>query len=337
MAVDLSAYSASVGEKLEGVKSQFKDKLGVIQDFITSYTEYSGVNDIAHDPIDIIINPVTALNSGGYNLKLDRVDRPAGLDANQPAKYKTHVWEAWQIDGLENKVMNLVTTSDTGILKELSGANVDINLQEAMYNYQRTNDVRDLEFELDALDGKWAADGYVLPPDALVHNRSWLIARFDEKRTDRTRNIYSEISKLAQQNVQWAYENGIKIEALHSDFAIQYAKIYKDIIDAIVTIYKTDVEMALARLDAEIKHLNADIEIAKLNITHDDVEMKLKVEQSLSRFKTYVDAYNTAIGANVNTVNSRITAATNIAEGYKAIFNAHGGQYTGISLETKKV
>lgn len=334
--VNLSTYQKTVGSLLETVKSEFKTKLNDIQDFIDNYTEYGPVAGAYTNPIDITIKSVDDLNSLITDIVFNPPTRPAGLEAQQPEKYKTHVWEAWQIDGLENKIMEVVTTSDLGILKELSGTAVDVGLQEAMYNYQRTIDQRDLEYELDILDGKWAADGYSLPPDALVHNRSWLVARYDEKRTDRTRNVFSEIAKLAQQNVQWAHENGIKIEQLHADFAIRYASIFKDIIDAIVAVYKADVDVAIAELEANIKKLQAEIEVAKLNITRDETEMKLKVEQANNRLGSYVSSYNARMQANVAVAGHRIQSATNVAEGYKAIFNAHGGQYTGISLDTKK-
>jgi hypothetical protein len=333
---DLSALELSTAQALESVKSEFTGKLSTVQDFINNYTLYGAVRGAYTDPVDITVKSVEKINQDLSNFIFNAPKRPAGLEANQPEKYKTHVWSAWQIDGLEDKLMNLVTTSDTGILKELSGANVDVNLQEAMYEYQRANDVRDLEYELNVLDGKWAADGYVLPPDGLVHNRAWLVARFDEKRTDRTRNIYSEIAKLAQQNVQWAYENGIKIEQLHSDFAIKYSQIYKDIIDAIVAIYKADVEIAITELEAQIKKLNAEIELAKLNIMHDEVEMKLKVEQANSRLQSYVQTYDASMQTNTQTTGQRIGAATNVAEGYKAIFNAWGGRYSGLNVQTSK-
>jgi hypothetical protein len=333
---DLSALELSTATALQLIKDEFTGKLNIIQDVINRYLSYVPEVGAYTRPIDITVKSVEKINQDLSKFIFNTPQRPAGLEANQPEKYKTHVWSAWQIDGLEDKLMKLVTTSDTGILKELSGANVDIHLQEAMYEYQRTHDVRDLEYELDVLDGKWAADGYVLPPDGLVHNRAWLVARFDEKRTDRTRNIYSEIAKLAQQNVQWAYENGIKIEQLHSDFAIKYSQIYKDIIDAIVAIYKADVDIAITQLEAQIKKLNAEIEVAKLNIMHDEVEMKLKVEQANSRLSSYVQTYDAAINANVQTTSQRITSATNVAEGYKAIFNAWGGRYSGLNVQTKK-
>jgi hypothetical protein len=336
MSDNLQALETQTSAELNKLKSEFASKLDTIQGFVDSFTEEGGVPGAYTDAVSITIASVDSLQSALDGITFNTPNRPAGLEANQPEKYKTHVWEAWQIDGLENKLMNIVQISDTGILKELSAVNITTDFQEALYNYQRTNDIRDLEYELDVLDGKWAADGYVLPPDALVHNRSWLVARFDEKRTDRTRNIFSEIAKLAQQNVQWAYENGIKIEQLHADFAIQYAKIFKDIIEAIVAVYKADVEIAIAQLEAEIKKLQAEIEVAKLEISRDETEMKLKVDQANSRLGSFVSAYGASIQANTTNTGHRITAATNVANGYQAIFSAWGGRYTGLNVQTNK-
>jgi hypothetical protein len=333
---EIIAARKSTADILDSMRKAFVSKLDDVQKFVYNYTQYGGVVDEGHNPVTITMRSLSDVSATLDNIIFHPPQPPAGLTSEQPQKYKNHVWEAWQINGLEDKLMNIVTTADVGVLKELSGVGIPIALQESMYLYQQDIDRQDLEYSLDVLDGKWAADGYALPPDALVYNRAWEIERYNQKRTDRTRNIYADIAKLAQQNVQWAYENGIKIEQMHADFAINYAKIYKDIIDAIVSVYKAQVEIAIAEMEGHIKKLNAQIEVAKLNIDKESTEMKLKVEQANSRFGTWVKAYGDSIAANTEITKSRIGAANNVASGYQSMFNSQATQFTDINLETTK-
>jgi hypothetical protein len=333
---EVKAARDSTAAILNTLRSQFISKLDTVQSFITSYSQYNLGVGLFEDAIDITVKGVDDISAYLNNINFIAPPRPAGLDSTQPEKFKTHVYEAWQLDGLETKLMNIVTNADTGTLKELAGVGVPIGLQEAMYQYQVDVDRQDLEYELDILDGKWAQDGYVLPPDALVHNRAWLTERYSQKRTDRTRNVYAEITKLAQQNVQWAYENGIKVEQLHSSFAIEYSKIFKDVIDAIVTVYKADVEIAITQMEVAIKQLTARIDVAKLEIGRDEAAMKLEIDQANNRLSNHVQAYHASIATNADITKSRIGAATNVATGYQSMFNSQATQFTDINLETNK-
>lgn len=323
------------GEVLDEVKGELVDALDNLYDFATSYSTTSAVVELLDNAHEISIATSTDIETKLAGITFTAATRPDGLKT-QPKQYNGHTYDAPEIADFEAKLLDIVKISDVGILKELSGVNITEGLQEALYGYQRTNDIRDLEYELEALDGKWASDGYSFPPDALVHNRSWLVARFDEKRTDRTRNIFSEIAKMAQQNVQWAYENGIKIETLHADFDIRYASAYKDFVSALVDIYRVDTENATNTFEVSIKKLITQLEADKLEIGRDEAYAKLAVEQVLGRTSAYVNTLTAAMSANANYFGHRVDASKSVAEGYKAIFAAWGGQYSAIDLKATK-
>ena len=322
--VDLSQAFNATSALLEAAKNEYESKLEGIQDVIDQLSFYRlNTNTLAAE-----IGEITFQSYASIKNLIDRtslqVTRESKLLETGIDKHIVHVFEADSLDLMEAKVVAMVSAAGSGEMKNLSGVALSDAMRSTLISGQ------------DNYDGQIRNDAISLigryPTANTFGNTVWISEQLDRKAIDRGRNIYSTLFKLAQENVVWAYQQGIEIEKLHANFTARYNRLYLDMTAANIAAYKAEVRGNIAEFEAKLEEIAAQMMIEELKYSKDSTEWELRVQQYNARLQEYVKEYTGKISTNKDRMATRIIGGKNIADGYKSIYSAYSSQYSGVSL-----
>lgn len=322
--VDLQALSDAVALALVNARTDFETSLNRVQDVIEDI-------DWNKQHASVLIDEVGTVTFDSYNSVLealkdvDLVITPTRtLLETDIDKSKKHVFESTSLDSAEAQIVNIINTAGAGEMKNLTGVYLSNAMRDALVAGQRASDGRDHN------DAHTLLSRYVSANT--LANEAWIDAQYARKLADRDRNIFTTLFSMAQENVKWAYGQGISIEQLHESFTARYNRLFLDITAANIAAYKAEVQGQISKFEANLKELAAQMKVEELKLSKESTEWSLKVEQANSRLGEFVKEYAGVIGTNSNLMSTRISGGKNVADGYKNIYSAYSSLYSGVSL-----
>jgi len=329
MATNQELYN-ELADEMRSVKSEYETKLDNLQDVAQEITAIS-------PNANLILNEILTIEFTGIDTLLDKVKSIEFLPIQEQQTFddtltrtKQRVWQTEGIDQtlneIENKIISIVSTADEGILYSLNAIMIPDALKSILIQAQDKSDQRDLNTFISLAN--------LFPSNDQTANIDWLQSRHDLKRSDRERNIFAELFKLAQGSMQWANKNQLQIHEMHTNYVNQYNNLTFNLTSANIAIYKAESMANIAEFEARLQEINAEYQYATINLERESAEYELQIKQITARLGEYAKQYSSYLGSNFKNLDARITGNKNVADGFKSIFSAYGGQVMGISSET---
>lgn len=245
--------------------------------------------------------------------ELEKPNMPANL-ALEPQvieRYKTHVWEDAHLDALQETLLGYI---------ESGGVGIDADLQTAIFEADKDRQDQTLRDSLDMAGARTGAKGFRYPTSMTKAVQSEILQKYQFDMRERSREITRLIAELAQKNVQFAIEANIKVESLHSDFAIQYAGLFQNITAALVDKYRAEVSAFIAEYDAKTKMVLAQVDISKASAEVELGEQTLllkkwdtEVRNATERTKALIEQQGSNTKIQLGAAESLATALIGIA------------------------
>lgn len=338
--VDMKAWYEANKLKLEEAKKQFVDAMTADEAFLELSQHGDQGNQIVFGhgldfkyAAEINLNPVDELINALGDVDFVMPSKPSELNNARIDRYKTHIFDDWRLDLLENKFNSLYSGFTAPTAYELQSGSLNEQIQAAFYDYQYDRDKEQIIHEIDEEASAWAADGYRAVPGAMSYNISQRVNQFDRQRQERTSSVFAQLAQTAQSNIQKSIENGVKIEDLHMDFAIQYSEMSKLFIQSAIDAYLAEINKRLSEQKAQISKIGYLVKSIGLDTEADIEKNKLELAERNARLDAYISATNSFIEQQAGTVVEQLRLAANIAEGYGGLFSSYGSLFTGISYE----
>lgn len=322
--VDLAALSEKLSENLNDARMDFETSLRRVQDVIYAIDWHkTNPDDIAEE-----VGKVTFSNyDSAYDLIRNLVFKPLAqrdLLGENTDRARTHMFISPSLDAAEDKITALLSSATGAELHGLTGVWLGDAMRAALLAGQETSDRRDLADNL-SLAGRY-------PTPDLQGNRDWLNTQYGYKRADRERNVYATLFALAQENVVWGYKQGVAIEQMHQSFTARYNRLFLNITAANIAAYRAEFGANIAELEARVRMAASKIVHDRIRFQRDSAEWELRIEQANDRLQTYVSEYASKLSANLQLLTTRVVGGKNVSDGYKNIYGAYSGQFTGVSL-----
>jgi len=322
--VDLQALANRTASLLLDARTDFEDRIERIQEIVTEI-DWEELTDL------ILMPDITNITFDNYENAKDLLDglvfnpiREKELFDGDIEKYKVHMFISPSLDDAENKIVEILSGAGDDEFKKLSGAMLSTAIRDSLDN--KIDQVDDLvHTRLRGLVGGYQTGN-------TNQNQSWMDTQRNYKRQDRDRTIFKTLFDLAQENIAWAYKNGIKIERLHENFTARYNRLFLDLTAANIAAYRAEVDANIANFEAELRAIVEEIKNDELRFKRDSAEWDLRVRQYNSRLRAYVADYRARLATNLKLLGTRISGGKNVADGYKAIYSAYSGQYSGVAL-----
>jgi hypothetical protein len=265
---DVQTIINSIDESLKDLQNEAEDALGKLEDFATTWSGHTWV-DFGSTPL---FSPaeIPGIDRAGIP-ELQRPTLPSSL-ALEPQvleRYNTHVWSSGVLDDLQAKLIEFVETGGTGI---------SLDVQDAIFNADKERQDQVLRDAMDRAGARSGARGFRYPNSMTKAMQSEILQKWQFDMRERSREITRLIADLAQKNVQFAIAENIKVETLHSDFALRYAGLFQNITAALVDKYRAETSAYIAEYEAETRYVLSQVDVAKANSS-----IKLGEQQLLLR------------------------------------------------------
>lgn len=189
-------------------------------------------------------------------------------------KYKRHVWESDQLDTIQAALM--ASIGGLGLPSQ--------EFQDAVFDADRERKQRTLNDAIDLINAATSGRGYKY---ANVQTNAAIIDLMEKHQFDQenlSRKITEMVTEWARQNLQFALQQGLAVEAAHMEFAYKYSSIFREmytsLISAILEKYRTQVLMEISRLEATAKASLMRADVLKANADISGTEARLKLEKA---------------------------------------------------------
>lgn len=245
------------------------------------------------------------------------------LEAQTLERYNTHVWSESTLDALQQKLLEFIDNGGTGI---------SLDVQDALFNADNERQAQVLKDAMDHAGARTGARGFRYPNSMTKAVQSEVLQKWQFDMRERSRDITRLVAELAQKNVEFAISENIKVEALHSDFAIRYAGLFQNITAALVDKFRAETSAYIAEYEAKTRYVLSQVDIAKANS-----DIKLGEQQLLLRkWETEVahatNRTQALIAQAVEKNKLRIEAAKQLAASYVGLANVN--QTNAVALLT---
>lgn len=344
MPADLSNLASSVSSAISSVESDFLSSLdhSFLSWIAKSVNTDYAIDDIRdfRNEIDTTIASVGDLNSLLENsitaiesIKLP--DRPSELD--DPIENDlSHVFISNMLDNVSSSFESLYSTASPNSGLNIAGNTTLDLIQKASYlvGYEKEKDLTSIE--VDNLAIAWSADGYELPPDTLAFDIAQLLQKFSDQQDSKTSSVASYLMQTIESNMQSAFENGIDIEKLHSDFTKKFNNFKYDKLNAIIQSYVGIINGVVKEINAPNNILQTAIKAIKSDIDVSVHDKKIELEQVIADVGAWASARGVKISADTNLMVENAKIITNALDGYLALFNTYGAMYTGVITEEQQ-
>lgn len=178
------------------------------------------------------------------------------LNNDSLEKYRSHIWQAADLDTLQAKLMEYVQTGGVGIEQDV---------QDAIFNQGRERDLQAVRDAMDLAGARTGARGCRYPTSMTKALQREILTTYQNAKTDLNREIVKLMAELAQKNVQFAIQSGISIEQLHSEFAVRFSALHLDKVKTILEKFKVEQDSYVAEFDGKLRGILANLEVEKVN------------------------------------------------------------------------
>lgn len=267
MAVDPSTLMTSIDSKITSITSTANGYADQLASLATAY--FDNWQDITR-PSELSLTSIPDLEIPSLpdfdSIQMPGFDDIYSLDKMLPSDYNSlYRYSSSFLDFLKGVCQDHIENGGLGI-----GADV----QQAIFDKQSERDEQVLNDSLLKVELLEARKGFPIPTDMLKAARNELILARDWIRYDRSREITALIAERTQSNIQNAMKCGIDIESMIAQNLVNYAQAYVAIINALMTKYKSQIDVYMAKFDAEIKTITAQNSVRELNARTDLEEKK---------------------------------------------------------------
>lgn len=343
--VNMKDWYTKLDAKLVELKEKFTQTMVDDEEFFETWGENEANAEIVidgpvfghglewKDELKINLAPVDQLVSAISAVKFTLPDKPAALLNGNIERHRTHIFSDARLDGFERALNAIYGKVQVPSAYSINARPLSEQVQAAMYDYHYRRDREVLVDQIDTLANEWAGDGYNMAPGALGYGVSQLVNDHDLRRTETTAEIFKELATLVQRNIQYAFEHGISIEALHMDFTIEYSEVTKTYIEASVDAYIAEIEKRIAEHRAGLMRFDTLLKAISLDSEADIKKHELELRENQARLSAFVSATNQLIEADASKIIEQLRLATNLSEGYGGLFASYGSIFTGVSYE----
>ena len=252
---------------------------------------------------------------------------PTAPAADEIERYKRHVWEDAHLDRLQTVLMAMVEAEGTP-----SQA-----MQDAIFDQDRERKQRALADSIDIIKAQTSGRGFKYANG----QTNAAILDLTQKHQYDLENQSREITKLceewARQNFQFSLQQGIGIEQLHMDFAHKFSAIYRELYTTLLTAvlekYRTQVQIELEKLEANIKAVMTRAEAYKANADISSVAGKLQLDKYQLDIQQNLGVFNGSISSLHNSTSRALNAAIAYADTTKGLIQATTNNVLGIYNE----
>lgn len=236
------------------------------------------------------------------------------LSNDSLTKYRSHIWQATDLNTLQAKLMEYVTTGGVGIEQAV---------QDAIFNQGRERDMQAMRDAMDLAGARTGAKGCRYPNSMTKALQKEILVKYQDTKGDLNREIVKIMGDLAQKNVQFAIQAGISVEQLHADFAIKYSALYLDNARLIIEKFKTEQEAYIADFEGTLRGLLANLEVEKINGSLElqyqgnlqkkwEIEANLLLERGKAQVQQAEQANNVKLAAAQNTATTAVGLVQNL-------------------------
>jgi len=210
-------------------------------------------------------------------------------------------------------------------------------LSFALYSTGYDQEEDNLKEDVDTLAGKWASDGYESAPGALSYGVAKMINAFDAKIDSGIGSPTALLAKSIQENIQWAFENGIAIEKLHMDFAEKSTRFKYEHISAIVKAYLGEIEKIGMEINLPIQNINTILDAAATDTSVAKKEVELTLDRELAHFTNWAVAASAKASAGVGLLKKQAEIIGSTVDGYTGLFSSYGNLFSGVTVQEQSV
>lgn len=334
---DVTSYIDGVRDSLESVLDN--DFLVRVANWIDTDNSLGSIRNAIDISVDSLGDVETLLQSVIDNVSTSNLpERPSEL-SETIVRDKEHVFLSDRLDSLTALAKDVYTQEigNTGYAYD----NMVSNKIEAISNaiYEKGYDIAedDLSVTVDRLAAKWAADGYSIAPSALSFDIAQMINEFDAKIESSINSPASMLASAIQENIQWAFENGISIEKLHMEFAVQSTKFKQEQISGIVKAYIGEIEKVQMEIGLPLKNIATILKAAETDNSVNITETELKLDRELGDLAAVISGIGIRHNADAGLLKRKSEIIAGTADGYIGLFSTLGSLFTGVTVQEQQV
>ncbi len=252
---------------------------------------------------------------------------PTAPTADEIERYKRHVWEDEHLDRLLATVM---AYADSGGLPSQA-------MQDAIFNQDRERKQKALADSIDIIKAQTSGRGFRYANGQTNAAILDLMGKHQMDLENQSREITKLCEEWARQNFQFSIQQGISIEQLHMDFAYKYSTIYRELyttlLSAVLEKYRTQVQIELEKLEANVKAVMVRAEAYKANADISTVAGRLALEKYRLDIDQNLGVFNGSISSLHNSTSRQLHAAVAYADTTKGLIQATTNNVLGVYNE----
>jgi hypothetical protein len=320
---DVQTIINSITESIEELQAEAEAALGKLEDYASGYgsTWVSFGDAPVFSPGDI---------PGIDREEIPDLRRPVlpsnlALEAQTLERYNTHVWSASALDSLQQKLMEFIENGGTGI---------SLDVQDALFNADNERQAQVLRDAMDHAGARTGARGFRYPNSMTKAMQSEILQKWQFDMRERSREITRLVAELAQKNVEFAISENIKVEALHSDFAIRFAGLFQNITAALVDKFRAETSAYIAEYEAQTRYILSQVDIAKANSDIKTGEQQLLLRKWETEVANATNRTQALISQAAQKNQLRVEAAKQLAVSYVGLANAKQANAIAVMTES---
>ncbi len=256
---------------------------------------------------------------------LEKVPFDVSIGEFDPNAYKANVYESEFFTFLEPYLTQQITTGGPGISTEV---------QNALFNDQRENDLQTLADSLDSVRSNYGRTGFPLPTQVMRGQENEIIKKYDDIKANRSREITALLAERTSDFVKHAITTGSGMEETRMRFALGFSGLFNEITNSSINKFKAEQEARTTEFKGQIDLILSKLQIGKLNADLDlsfqtQLLKQWEIESTQAINKTVV-----LIKQAEQQTATQLEAAKSLATYYSALVASTASQLTGVASDS---
>ena len=249
---------------------------------------------------------------------------PTAPAADEIEQYKRHVWDDAHLDRLLAMVM---ASAESGGLPSQA-------MQDAIFDQDRERKQKTLADSIDIIKAQTSGRGFKYANGQTNAAMLDLMQKHQMDLENQSREITKLCEEWARQNFQFSVQQGISIEQMHMDFAYKYSTIYRELytalLSAVLEKYRTQIQVELEKLEANVKSVMVRAEAYKANADISTVAGRLQLDKYQLDIQQNLGLFNGNISNISNTTGRQLNAAIAYANTTQGLIQATTNNVIGV-------
>jgi hypothetical protein len=206
---------------------------------------------------------------------------------------------------------------------------------DMLYDHQKERDLQTLNEALDVSASRYGKRGFPLPPDMLNAQQTELIEKYRFDKTNRGREIATQLVERMHDAIKNAMAVGVKMEDIQSQFSLNFAVMLNNFINSEVAQFRAAQEARIAEFEGQLKKIMAEVEVGRINEQLDrnyqeQLLKKWQIEANIEFKKV-----DTEIEQGKWSTEQRIAATEQLMNFYKGYLDSIWNTENYVSLKTE--